>query len=54
MAKNELAFRHPFAGELTSSQSRSSPRAPSDPVPVPMPSSGNAARAKVEGMLQLG
>jgi hypothetical protein len=50
MAKNEYAFRRPFAGVFCSSQSRSSPRAPSDTFPVPTPPSGNAARVKVEGM----
>src|SRR5262249_34107484 len=36
----------PFAGRLRTSQSRRSPRPPSDTVPVPMPPSGRATRSE--------
>lgn len=43
MAKKVKGSQVPLSGWLEISQSRSSPRAPTDTLPVPMPPSGKAA-----------
>jgi hypothetical protein len=43
MVQNVNGSRLPLPGQFWNSQSRNSPRAPIDTLPVPIPPSGNAA-----------